>query len=79
MKNECREKNGIIDDLLQSKAFGNMEKSQLDIEQSQLKININELRSENSEFQLKIGSLEKDLNRYKINAKDSNKVLFFKK
>jgi hypothetical protein len=69
-----REKNDTVDDLLQSKTFSNMERSQLEIDYSQLKINIDELKSENSDLKLKMSSLEKDLNRYKLHARDTNKV-----
>ena len=51
-----------------------MEKGQLAIDYSQLAININELKSENSDLKLKMSSLDKDLNRYKLHARDTNKV-----
>ena len=76
LKIELREKNDAIDDLLQSKTFSNMERSQLEIDYSQLLINMNELKSENSDLKLKMGSLEKDLNRYRLHTRDANKVNF---
>ena len=52
-----------------------MEKSQIEIEYSQLKINLNELRNENSELKLRQASNEKEVSRLQSQITEFNKVI----
>ncbi len=52
-----------------------MEKSQIEIEYSQLKINLNELRNENSELKLRQTIHEKEISRLQTQISEFNKVI----